>query len=349
MALALQRDIDTVLAGFVAWLVDRDGGAPPEVLNHQRPSAGFSNETILVDLRRGTADERFVLKLPPLGPRDFPTYDFALQARVQEAIAAAGIPAPIPVYVVDDSHWLGAPFLVMPAVEGHVVNQMAVSDRWLTKADPALNTTVYDNYVDVMAAINRVDWRAAGLADVVPQRNNAAEVAYWRQYLEWSGDGAVLVPAIADALDWCDANQPGAEPAPSLLWGDVRLGNVIFDESRAPVAVIDWEMASIGAAEHDLAWALGLDAAQEELFQRRVQGFPDHDAAVARYESQLGRSVQDLEWYEIFAIARSTAIMTRIGYLHELAGEPGPFPITDNPVVSILTRRVAEAERRLTT
>lgn len=347
MALAVQRDPDVVVVEFVAWLRDQDPDGAPELVGYERPSDGLSSETFLVDIRRTTAggprEERLVLRLPPPGPGGFPSYDLNLQARAQEAAAAGGVPAPVPVQVEDDSRWLGTRFLVMPAIEGHIPDQMPVRDHWLTKVSPELNTVLYGHYIDVIADINRIDWRSGELVGAVPVRDNAAEIAYWRDYLEWYADGTVLVPALVEALDWCEGHRPASEPAPSFLWGDVRLGNVIFDEARAPVAVLDWEMATIGAAEHDLAWCLTLEATQNELFQRTIPGFLDHDAAVARYEARLGRPVQDLEWYEIFALVRSTSIMSRIAHLHELAGRPGFFPIADNPILAILQRRIAEA------
>jgi len=203
---------------------------------------------------------------------------------------------------------------------------------------------VHGHFLDTIADIHRIDWRAHGLGEVVPARDNTAEIARWRDYLGWYGGGDVLVPALVDALDWCGSHRPEAEAEASLLWGDVRLGNVIFDEVGTPVAVLDWEMATIGAAEHDLAWTLILDAIQAELLGRRVAGFLDHDAAVARFEARQGRQVRDLGWYEIFAMVRSTAIMTRIAHLRDLAGEPGLFPIAENPLIGILERRIAAAE-----
>ena len=344
----MQRDVEVVLAGFVAWLREQDATSTPELVGYERPAVGFSSETILVDVRRadadGPRDERLVLKLPPQGPAIFPTYDFALQARVQETVAARGVPAAVPVQVEDDTRWVGAPFLVMPAIAGHIIDELPIRDHWLTKVAPELNTTVHGHYIDVVADINRIDWRAGGLAGVVPMRDNSTELGYWRDYLGWYADGITLVPALVDALDWCEAHRPSSEPEPSLLWGDVRLGNVIFDEARAPVAVLDWEMATIGAPEHDLAWTLTLESIQAELFTRTIPGFFDHDTAVARYEARLGRSVQDLAWYEIFAMVRSTAIMTRVAHLNDLAGQPALFPIADNPILGILQRHIAEAD-----
>ncbi len=350
MAIEARRDPEVALAGFVAWLGEHDAASAPELVGYERPAVGFSSETFLVDIRRsevdGPRDERLVLKLPPPGDGIFPTYDFTLQARAQEAAAAGGIPVPVPVQVEDDTRWMGAPFLVMPAIAGHIIDEMPVRDHWLTRVGSELNAAVYGRYIDAIADINRIDWRANALADVVPVRDNSAEVAYWRDYMGWYADGTVLVPALVDALDWCEAHRPALEQDGSMLWGDVRLGNVIFDEERAPVAVLDWEMATIGAAEHDLAWTLTLEAIQAELFRRTIPGFLEHDAAVARYEARLGRPVHDIEWYEIFAMVRSTAVMTRVAHLRDLAGQPALFPIADNPILAILQRRIAEAEDR---
>ncbi|MCU1456765.1 MAG: aminoglycoside phosphotransferase [Actinomycetia bacterium] len=344
MTLAVQRDPDVVVAAFVAWLRDQDPAGAPELVGYERPSDGLSSETFLVDVRGAGSDrtvgQRLVLRLPPPNTGIFPRYDLMLQARAQEAAADGGVPAPVPVQVETDPKWLGADFLVMPAVAGHVPDPMPFRDHWLTKVPAELNATLYGNYIDVIADINRVDWRHGDLADVVPVRDNAAEIAYWRDYLGWYADGTVLVPALVDALEWCEARRPATEPDPSFLWGDVRLGNVIFDDERTPVAVLDWEMASIGAAEHDLAWCLTLEATQDELFQRTMPGFLDHDAAVRRYEARLGRPVHDLPWYEIFGLVRSTAIMSRVAHLHELAGLPAYFPIADNPILAILQRRI---------
>lgn len=335
------------MAGLVSWLDARSPTSTHVVVGHESPAVGYSSETILVDLGRSEAgevhEERLVLKLPPPGPAIFDLYDFPMQAQVQEAAAASGIPTATPATTEDDTRWLGAPFLVMPAVEGQIVGEAPALDRRLTKADPTSNAAFHARYIDLVADINRIDWRAAGLDGVVPQRDNRAELGYWRDYLGWYAEGQDLVPALTGALDWCEAHRPEDEPSPSLLWGDVRMGNVIVDDDRHPVAVLDWEMATIGAAEHDLAWALALQTMQDALIRRTVPGFLDHDACVQRYESRLGRPVQDLEWYEVLASVRSTAILSRIGYLNEQQGEPNDFPIVDNPILDMLKRQIDEA------
>jgi aminoglycoside phosphotransferase (APT) family kinase protein len=345
----MARSTDSVVAGLIAWLDETRAPAVHEVRGVDRPSAGYSSETLLVDVRRadraGNHEERIVVKLPPSGPAIFSRYDFPLQARVQEVAAAAGVPTAAPATAEEDSRWLGGPFLLMPAVEGQIFGDVPALDKRLSSAEPDANTALHTTFLHVVADINRIDWVAAGLDGVVPRRDNTAELAHWRDYLAWYADGEVLVPALVSALDWCEANRPSTEPDPSLLWGDVRLENVIVDDDWQPVAVLDWEMATIGCAEHDLAWLLALQATQDALVRRTVPGFLDHDDAVRCYEARLGRPVQDLDWYEVFAAVRATAILSRIAHLNDLRGEPNFFPIADNPILDLLSRRIEQVAR----
>jgi aminoglycoside phosphotransferase (APT) family kinase protein len=128
-----------------------------------------------------------------------------------------------------------------------------------------------------------------------------------------------------------------------LLWGDVRLGNVIYDErTHEPRAVLDWDMVSVGPAEMDLAWLLALESVPFELVGARVAGFPEHRASVERFERALGRDVRDLGWYEIFALVRSTAVLGRIAALFRAAGKDTRHPIQLQPILEILDRRIKE-------
>ena len=338
-------DVDAaILTGLCSWLDAADPTASHTVTGHQAPAAGYSSRTLLVDLNRrdteGVHPQRLVLKVAPAGSAIFDRYDFAMQTAVQEAAAAAGIPTAHPATAEADPAWLGEPFMVMPFVEGQIFGEAPALDRRLSKGDAEANAGFHGRFIDLMADINRLDWVTAGLDGVVPRRDNAAELAYWRAYLGWYADGEEIVPTLSAALEWCEANRPDSEPSPSLLWGDVRIGNVIVDDDLVPQAVLDWEMATIGAAEHDLAWVLTLDATQEALMGRTVPGFADRDACVARYQERLGRPVRDLEWYEVLACIRSSAVMSRIAHLNDLRGEANYFPIADNPILDLLSERI---------
>lgn len=349
MALTVERDLGAIADGIAPWLLARRDLDEVRIARCTRPSEGLSSETIMIDAvgtRQGTPwSESLVLRLPPSGDGTFEAYDLDLQARVQQVVSAAGIPTAVPVEVEHRTDWLGAPFLVMATMDGHLIGDMTLLDDWITSSGPETQADLYDHFLGVLAAVHRIDWRTGGLGDVVPQRDLDADLAHWSDYLDWYADGEAVTPALVEALTWCRDHRPDVEPPPSLLWGDVRFGNVMFGDDRRAVAVLDWEMATIGAAEHDLAWFLALEALQSELFGRTVPGFPARREAVAHYEAHLGRPVRDLDWYEIFALVRSTAIMTRIAVLHLRAGRSPMLPIADNPVLDVLRRRIDATSR----
>jgi aminoglycoside phosphotransferase (APT) family kinase protein len=349
MTLATQRDLAAVAAAMEKWLAARRGVDSLRVTRCERPDEGLSSETLMVDAA-GSIDgrdhaESLVVRMAPPASGAFPEYDLAAQAVVQEAVAANGVPAAAPVEYEADPQWLGASFMVMPAIAGYIPGQMPLTDTWINQSEESA-ATVSRTLYDVLASIHRVDWRAAGLADALPARDIDAELAYWARYLRWYGDGEDIVPALSAALTWCAARRPENDPPPVLLWGDVRLGNIIWDDDRRPVAVLDWEMTTIGAAEHDLAWYLTLEAIQNELLGRTMPGFLGHDEACSYYEAQAGRPLQHLDWFEIFAMVRSSAIMSRLNYLQEREGQKPMLPLADNPLLDILNRRITEASAR---
>lgn len=331
---------DAALAdGLAGWLAARRGLAHPVVGSLSRPSAGYSSETVFVDLtwtdRGAEHRDSLVVRMAPPAVGTFPHYDLVAQGQAQMAAAAAGVPVADPL-VETDPRWLGAPFMVMPRVRGHIVGALAHRDPWLASLAPAERSRVYDHFLHTLAAIHRADHSAAA---AVPRRGNPAELDYWEGYLAWSSGGHP-VPVLAEALQWCRDHRPTDEPAPVLLWGDARFENMVLGDDFRPRAVLDWDMTSIGAPQHDLAWFTSLDLTVHHLFGERPAGVPDRDRTVGRFEELCGIEMVDLGWYETLAMVRSTAVMTRIGYLRRDAGEPLLLPIDDNPILDLLTGRL---------
>ena len=197
---------------------------------------------------------------------------------------------------------------------------------------------MYDEFLRTLVAIHAAD--AHGTPHV-PRRDNGAELDYWQEYLSWSCDGHP-VPALVEALAWCRAHRPDEEPPAALLWGDVRFENCVIGDDCRILAVLDWDMASVGAPEHDLAWLTSLDFTMHHLVGQRVDGFPDRQSTVARFEELSGRPMIDLEWYETFAMVRSTAIMTRLSFLRQEAGKPVLLPLEQNPILDLLATRLRD-------
>jgi aminoglycoside phosphotransferase (APT) family kinase protein len=307
-------------------------GTAPAVVGVHHADGGLANETVLVDT--GPAPGGFVVRIPPLEPT-FPAYDLRPQALVQNALAAAGVAAPSPAVAVDDERWIGSPFLAMPLLVGDIPGPAPVFDPYVTKAGAVGQRLLAEGLLDTVAAVHAVAWEPAGLGEVLVGPRLADAVERWTAYAAWASDGEPL-PALRAALDWCGRHIP-AEREAVLLWGDVRLGNLVLDKERRVVGVLDWDLASIGPREMDLGWHFGLEFMMESLFGRRVSGFPGPVEALERYEDRTGYEVADLAWHEVFALARALAINDR----HQrIAGDRRR---TENPMGPILLARLESA------
>jgi len=142
-------------------------------------------------------------------------------------------------------------------------------------------------------------------------------------------------------VTWCRTRLPEPEPPASLLWGDVQLGNVLVANDMTIAAVLDFEMASVGPAELDLAWFLVLHRMTVDRCGGDLPGFPDHATTVDAYEARLGRPLADLRWFEVFAALRSGAIMVRAARLLARLGVDDSWLTRGNPTVTLLAELVA--------
>lgn len=255
----------------------------------------------------------------------FPSYDLELQTRVVNAIS---VPSPKPATYADG-------VMTMPFVAGPIPHDFTPIDRWLTSLpDDAARRHVWESTIDVIAAVHReplVEGLRVGLAE---------ELAFWADYLEWMGK----VPSqLREVLDWCHAQAPLAtEPQAVLLWGDVRFGNIVYDDTTyEPKAVLDWDMVSAGPPEMDIAWLTALTDVGFQMTKMTVDGFGSREETIARFEARLGRDLVDFDWYEVFALARAGAISTRIAQLDAAAGKDSMFKLGEDPTLSAATQRIA--------
>jgi len=345
-----------VRRGFTRWLrARRPDGPDPRVGAIARPATGLSSETLFLEVdwsggrpQGAATPESLVARMPPNGDGLFPLYDLAAQGRLQETVAAAGLPAVVPVAVELDDSWVGAPFLLMPRVEGRVVRADTPFLRrgWLAEAPAGDQARLQAGFLDLLAGIHRIDITDGRLeflpgAGPVAGDTLAGEVDRWAAYLDWAADGDT--PAVfTEAVAWCRRRLPDPEPAPSLLWGDVQLGNVLVAPDMTIAAVLDFEMASVGPAELDLAWFLVLHRMTVERCGGDLPGFAGHDATVAGYEARLGRPLADLRWFEVFAALRSGAIMVRAARLLSRLGVDDSWLTRGNPTVTLLAELVSD-------
>ncbi len=318
-------------ARFASWLSARLDTAvditPFDVPNH----GGFSNDTWMTEARFAGETRGLVVRLAPTGDALFPVYDLGEQARVLDVLRRDGaVPVPAVLWEEPDPSVLGRAFYVMDRVDGRIPpdNPGHHFAGWVKALGADDQRRLLDAALGAMADIHRLDWQRSGLGFLAGLGLDD-DIARWREYIAWAG---VDVPGIDAAFAWCVANRP-AEPAAALVWGDARLGNLIFDDDLGVRAVLDWEMATLGPPELDLGWYLFLERVALQ-FTAQLPGFGDRDDCVARYAARLGRPVVDLHWYEVWGGVRSAAVH------HRLARLRGDAPGFD-PVVDTLTALVA--------
>ncbi|HXZ62945.1 MAG TPA: phosphotransferase family protein, partial [Acidimicrobiales bacterium] len=170
--------------------------------------------------------------------------------------------------------------------------------------------------VGVLARIHAID-DAEDLAFLRPAAPGTTmlerQVNGQRAYYEWARDGLVI-PALERALEVLARTVPPNERA-VLNWGDSRPGNIIYRDFQ-PVAVLDWEMATVGPPEVDLGWATFFQRFFAHMAQQwglpPVPAMFERPLVVARYEELSGTTLDDLAWYEAFAGLRFGTILARM-------------------------------------
>ncbi|HWP66945.1 MAG TPA: phosphotransferase family protein [Candidatus Limnocylindria bacterium] len=323
------RDPGVLRERLERWLAGRLGaGTAPAVAAVRSPSAtGMSSETLLFDAAWTERGERregaFVARVAP-DPNDvpvFPRYDLAAQFRLLQIVAAhSTVPVPRVRWLEEDPSHLGAPFFVMDRVEGRVPPDVMpyTFGSWVSEASPAERRQLQDASVATLAALHAIDVASVDVSflalDAPGTTALRRQLAYQRRYYDWVR-GEHRHPLIERALDWLDANCPRDEGPTVINWGDARIGNMLF-QGFEPVAVLDWEMATLGPREVDLGWFRFLHVFFDDLaHQFQLPGLPDfmrREDVARTYEAHSGHRVRDLPFYETFAALRHAIIMARV-------------------------------------
>ena len=274
----------------------------------QRIGLGQSNLTFLVEVD----GRRMVLRRPPEGPLPPRAHDVLREHRLISALAASAVPVPRPLAVCHDPEVLGAPFYLMEAVDGDAIRFE------LPASLIGQERTIGPQTVDALAQLHAVDPAAVGLADLGrPNGYLARQLRRWPAQLE---DARVRATDDLDwATAWLAAHRPSHEGRSAIVHGDYKLDNVLF--SHAPparlLAIVDWEMATLGDPLADLGWLLAFwrEPGEEPLgipILPRVTergGFSTRADLIARYAGQVGHSVPDLGFYVVLALWKLSMLL----------------------------------------
>ncbi len=330
MVIASTRDPAVLRDQLTTWFQSTLGpDAEPEVSEISAPSGtGMSSETLLFDVATTQGGERsttaYAARLAPaeVDHPVFPTYDLELQFRCLRLVREhSDVPVPTAPWYEPDPGPLGTPFFVMERVEGIVAsdNPPYVFGGWVVDIGPEGRLQLEQGLVDVMARLHAIDLTAVDVSFLDRPEYGATpldqHLGYQSWYYDWArGDRRFTL--IDRAIAWLEANRPEGVERTVLNWGDSRLGNLMYRDLR-PVAVLDWEMAALGAPEVDLAWAVHLNDFWTELAVKfEVDPLADffvRERVVTEYEARTGRPVQNFDYYEVFAGLRYAIVSIRTG------------------------------------
>ena len=269
---------------------------------------GHSNYTYMI-AREGST---IVLRRPPRPPYPKSAHNVLREARLLQALAPTGVSVPRVLAICDDTSVLGVPFYVMEMIDGIVFTQRT--------PDPVATVggrqRVADELVDALVGLHAVDWRAAGL-DGLGRPAGYLE----RQIDRFAGSlddyRSRDIPGLDRLTAWLRDHRPES-PAPVIVHGDFRLGNVLFAASAPArlIAIFDWEMATIGDPLADVGYMCAMwaqDGDPEGLLKlsraTAEPGYPSRGDLAERYAERSGRSIRDIRWYITLALWKFCVIM----------------------------------------
>jgi aminoglycoside phosphotransferase (APT) family kinase protein len=255
-------------------------------------------------LERG--GERWVLRRAPAHASSSTAHDVTREYRILDAIKDTGVRVPRPIVACADASVFGAPFYVMERIDGVPVRR-DIPAAWVR--EPQHQHRAFEELVDAIADVHAVDWRAVGL-DGLGHPDHFLE----RQVSRWLGQldsyGGRELPVARELSGWLDAHRP-TDQGPTLFHGDYKMDNVLFALDSPPelLAVVDWEMCSIGDPLVDVAWAMIFHPAPGKPMSLGVGGehefdlarVPTTDALLDRYAERSGRDLSAMRWYDVFA------------------------------------------------
>ena len=311
-------------------------------------AGGHSNLTFAVT---GADGARFVLRRPPLGHVLASAHDMGREHRIISGLQTSGVPVAPALGYCDDPAVNGVPFYVMGFVDGHVIRDAATATAALT---PQARKRASESIVDTMAAIHAVDLHDAGLDDLGKHTDYIArQLKRW--YSNWNSQKTRELPTVDYVHDGLLQRIPKQGPA-CIVHGDYRLDNCMVNDDGDIIAVLDWEICTLGDPLADLGLLMVYwtgpddDASAWTGSSTTSPGFLNRDDLVERYARITGRDLSQLDFYVAFAYWKLACILEGVysRYLGGALGQRDPLELLPFKMqVDGAAAKAAEALERL--
>lgn len=273
---------------------------------------GFSNLTYLLVCAHGEA----VLRRPPHGVAAGRAHDMPREAAILSVLELRGVPAPKAFATCDDVSVIGAPFYVMERVKGLILRGASAPSVFTPERFRALS----EGFVDALVSIHGAtpsDPVIGGLGK--PMGYVQRQVDGWSE--RWEKSRTDAVPAMDQLAAWLNERRP-SESGACLVHNDYKYDNLVLDPTQPEriVAVLDWEMATLGDPLLDVGTSLAywVEAGDHPAFKALglgVTALPGNFTRAelwARYLERSGRAMRPAAWYHTFGLFKVAVIAQQI-------------------------------------
>jgi len=252
---------------------------------------------------------RFVLRRPPVGAVLQSAHDMGREHRIMSALDRTPVPVPETLGRCDDNAVTGAPFYVMRFVDGVIVRDAADAEVLPRSVRPHVGETM----IDALVSLHALDPTAAGLGDLGRHTDYIArQLRRWSA--QWDASADQSIPAVPETHGRLAASIP-PQRRTSIVHGDFRMDNVVLSPGGDVLAVLDWELCTLGEPLADLGMLLVNWVSPGERTDYLLSGTPtaaggfdDRNAIIARYAQGTGYDVSGIAYFVAFSLWKLACI-----------------------------------------
>jgi aminoglycoside phosphotransferase (APT) family kinase protein len=295
---------ETALADYLC----RELGPLGGTLTVRQFGYGQSNPTFLLS----AGGKEYVLRKKPPGKLLPSAHAVDREYRILSAMHRAGVPVPRTILLCQDDGVIGTPFYVMEPVYGRIFREPIAPEL----RDAAERAAIIDAMNETLTGIHLVDWEALGLGDFgKPGNYMKRQVSRWARQYELSKTDEI--ESMSRLIAWLEQNVP-EEDRTTIVHGDFRLENLVIHPTEPRViAVLDWELATLGHPLADLAYncmlyhipSFGGRRSGYMGLDLKALGIPSEEEYVAAYCRRTGRErIEGWHFFMAFSMFRLAAI-----------------------------------------
>jgi len=287
-----------------AWIDEYVPGAG-KIKTIEQFKGGQSNPTYKIV----TESKNLVLRRKPPGKLLPSAHAVDREYKVMTALQDTKVPVPKTYGLCEEDEVIGTPFFVMDFLDGNIYWDLLLDDK-----SPAEKSDIYASKNNVIAQLHMVNYESVGLSDYgKPGNYIARQVSRWtKQYIASETQD---IPAMNKLIDWLPSNIPD-EDETSIVHGDYRLDNMVFNASNNVMGVLDWELSTLGHPiadfnYHCMGWRNIPELADEKFCKEN--GIPTEKKYRNMYSKITGKNLDEhWEFYTIFNFFKLAGILQGI-------------------------------------